>query len=74
MNSPGGVRLKFYCINKAGHAYVEAKIESEAESAGVVQLALIAMPVEAAAIDDLVRALAHRESDELGVAQLDGLA
>src|SRR5262249_224831 len=31
----GAVSLKWFCLDRAGHAYVESKIESGEESAGV---------------------------------------
>jgi hypothetical protein len=39
--------MRFYCADRAGHAYVESKIESESESACVVQCAVISMPLSA---------------------------
>ena len=65
----GGVRLKFHCIGGAGQSYVEATIDSKYESAGTIQTAILAMPVEAATIDVFVRepqsviALAPRQAE-----------
>jgi hypothetical protein len=60
----GGVRMQFHCIDEAGHSYVEATIDSNYESPGTVQTAILSMSVEAAAIDVFVRELqavgAHR--------------
>lgn len=66
----GAVSMKFYCADKAGHAYVESKIESGFESAGVVQFAIISMPVEAAAIDLFVSDLRRLETERYGTALL----
>lgn len=41
---PGAVSMKFYCIDQAGHAYMESRIEPSAESARVWQAATLAMP------------------------------
>lgn len=67
----GAVSMKFYCVDRAGHVYVESKIESESESAGVVQYAIICMPVEAAAIDSFVCDLRRLEKDRQGTAILE---
>jgi len=64
--------MRFYCADSAGHAYVQAKIESEFESAGVVQYAIISMPVEAAAIDSFVVDLRRLEKERYGIARLEG--
>jgi hypothetical protein len=68
----GAVRMRFYCSDKAGHAYVESKIESGTESAGVVQYAIISMPIEAAAIDSFVIDLRRLERERSGTAILQG--
>jgi hypothetical protein len=59
----GAASMKFYCADRAGHAFVESKIESESESAGVVQCAVISMPIEAAALDAFVSELQRLERD-----------
>ena len=66
----GGVRLRFYCIDGAGHAYVEAVIDSNFLSGGTIQTATLAMPVEAAAVDTFVQELQRLESDLAGAAHL----
>lgn len=68
----GGVSMKFYCIDCAGHAYIESRIESDTESARVWQAATLVMPVEAAAIDRFVEDLRRLEKEKLGVALLEG--
>ena len=65
--------MRFYCADRAGHAYVESKIESEVESAGVVQSAVISMPIEAAAVDAFVGDLQMLERDRSGTALLKGM-
>jgi hypothetical protein len=67
----GAVSMKFYCIDQAGHAFVESRIESGAESAGVWQAATLVMPVEAAAIDRFVEDLRRVEKEKSGVAVLE---
>jgi len=66
----GGVKLCFHCIDGAGHAYVEAMIDSNSPSAGTIQTATLAMPVEAAAVDTFVQELQQLESDRAGTAHL----
>ena len=68
----GAASMRLYCADKAGHAYLESRIESEYESAGVVQYALISMPIEAAAIDSFVSDLRRMEKDGSGTAILQG--
>jgi hypothetical protein len=68
----GAASVKFYCTDQAGHAYLEARIESEAESAGVVQYAIISMPVEPAAIDSFRNELRRLEKDRNGSVILKG--
>jgi hypothetical protein len=65
--------MRFYCADRAGHAYVESKIESGSESAGVVQYAVISMPIEAAAVDSFVGALLQMDRDRFGCALLKGM-
>ena len=66
----GGVRLRFHCIDGAGHAYVEGMIDSNCVSGDTVQTALLAMPVEAAAVDTFLEELVKLESDLAGTANL----
>jgi hypothetical protein len=69
----GAASMRFYCADRAGHSYVESKIESETESAGVVQCAVISMPVEAAAVDVFVGELRRLERERSGTALLKGI-
>ena len=50
----GGVKMRFYCVDRAGHAYVDAKIESDRDSVGRVQSATLSAPIEANAVDSFV--------------------
>ena len=68
----GAASMRFYCADSAGHAYVEVKIESEFESAGVVQYVIISMPIEAAAVDLFVGDLSRLETERSGTAMLLG--
>jgi hypothetical protein len=68
----GAVSMKFYCIDQAGHTYVESRIESSAESARVCQTARLVMPVEAAGINRFVEDLQQLEKEKAGVALLEG--
>jgi hypothetical protein len=68
----GGVRMRFHCVDGAGHAYVEATIDSNYQSGGTVQTAVLAMPVEAVAIDSFVQELERLEDERAGAAHLRG--
>lgn len=69
----GGVKLRFHCVDGAGHAYVEATMDANYETGGTIQTVVLAMPVEAAAIDEFVHELQKLESDHSGTAYLKGL-
>jgi len=69
----GGVNLRFHCIDRAGHAWVQAKIDSNYVSGGTVQTVLLAMPVEPAAIDTFVQELCAIGANRTGTAHLKGL-
>ncbi len=68
----GGVRMRFHCVDGAGHAYVEATIDSNYQSGGTVQTVVLAMPVEAAAVDRFVDELERLEDERRGAAHLKG--
>jgi hypothetical protein len=69
----GGVRMRFHCVGGAGHSYVEATIDSNYESAGTIQTAILSMPVEASAIDVFVRELQTVGANRTGTAFLKAL-
>jgi hypothetical protein len=66
----GGVRMRFHCVGGAGRSYVEATIDSNYQSAGTIQTAILSMPVEAAAIDVFVRELQAVGANRTGTAFL----
>jgi hypothetical protein len=68
----GGVKMRFHCVDGAGHAYVEATIDSNCQSGGTVQNVVFAMPVEAAAVDSFVQELERLEDERAGAAHLKG--
>jgi hypothetical protein len=68
----GGVRMRFHCVDGAGHAYVEASVDSNYQRGGTIQTVLLAMPVEAAAVDTFVCELERLESERSGTALLRG--
>jgi hypothetical protein len=53
----GGVRMRLHCVDGAGHAYVEATSDSNYFQGGTIQTAVLAMPVEATAVDVFVEGL-----------------
>jgi len=70
----GGVKMRFHCIGGPGRAFVEATIDANYDSAGTMQIAVLAMPVEAAAIDRFVQELHVVGSNRKGTAYLKGAA
>jgi hypothetical protein len=68
----GAVRMLFHCIDGSGHAFVEATIDAKYETGGTVQTVLLAMPVEATAIDKFVVELERIEATRSGTAHLRG--
>jgi len=68
----GGVSMRFHCVDGAGHAYVEAIFNSNCKSGGTVQSVVLAMPVEAAAVDTFVQELERLEDERAGAAHLKG--
>ncbi len=69
----GGASMRFYCADATGHAYVDAKIESDSSSAKSTQSVSLSLPIEAAAVDSFVRELRVLASIKTGSARLEGL-
>jgi hypothetical protein len=70
----GGVSLRFYCIDRAGHAFVDSKVESDHRRTGKRQTATLSLPIEAAAVDSFVEELRRLETHKAGTAFLKGRA
>jgi len=68
----GGVGMRFRCVDGAGHAYVETSVDSNFQRGGTIQTVVLAMPVEAVAVDTFVRELELLESERSGTALLRG--
>ncbi|MFZ0310256.1 MAG: hypothetical protein WCA76_08890 [Candidatus Sulfotelmatobacter sp.] len=66
----GAVNMLFYCADAAGHALIEAKIESEHGGTPKAESALFFVSVEASAIDRFVADLRRLEADQSGTAIL----
>jgi hypothetical protein len=66
----GAINMRFYCTDSSGHAYVEAKIESQEKPGGTHESALLSIPIEAAALDSFVEELRRLESRKSGIARL----
>jgi hypothetical protein len=66
----GGVRMRFHCVDGAGHAYVDATIDSNYLTGGTIQTAVLAVPVEAAAVDKFLQELEQLEKARAGSAHL----
>lgn len=65
----GGVRLTFYCLDRAGHAVVTAEFRSDGRGRDV-ETARFGVPVEAAAIDRFIAAVRQIDRDRSGTAVL----
>jgi hypothetical protein len=66
----GGIRMRFHCVDGAGHAYVEITIDSNCTTGGTVETVVMTVPIEAAAVDVFVEGLAMLELKRTGTAHL----
>jgi hypothetical protein len=66
----GAATMRFYCADGAGHAYVESRMESDRQVAGVTQLAVLVLGIEPAALDSFVEDLRRLEAQQAGTARL----
>ena len=69
----GGVSMRFYCADRAGHTYVDSKIESNYDLAGKAQSVIMTLTVEPAAVDSFVEELGRLSADQAGRAYLRGV-
>jgi hypothetical protein len=69
----GGVTMRFYSADRAGHTYVDSKIESGYASAGKAQSVTMTVPIEPAALDSFVKELSQLGADQAGQAYLRGV-
>ena len=69
----GAVRLRFYCVDGAGHAYVESNIESGGQIAGVTQSVVLSLGIEPAALDSFVEDLRRLDKEKTGTVRLCGI-
>lgn len=66
----GAVSMRFHCVDGAGHTYVESRIESKSQKAGITQSVLLILPIEPAALDSFVEDLRRLEAEKTGTAHL----
>jgi len=69
----GGVSMRFYCADRAGHTYVDSRIESDYDSAGKAQSVIMTLTIEPAAVDSFVEELGRLGADQAGKAYLKGV-
>jgi hypothetical protein len=69
----GGVSMRFYCADRAGHTYVDSKIESSYDSAGKAQSVFMTLTIEPAAVDSFVDELGRLGANQEGQACLNGV-
>jgi hypothetical protein len=73
-NSAGGaVSMRFYCADRAGHTYVDSRIESGYDSTGKAQSVFMTVNIEPAALDSFVEELGQLGADQAGRAHLKGV-
>lgn len=70
----GGVSMRFYCADRAGHALVDSKIEADHNSNDRAQSVTLTVSVEAGAVDSFVDELRQLETNRAGSARLKGMA
>jgi hypothetical protein len=66
----GAVSMRFYCADEAGHAYVESRMESDGQVAGITQSTVLVLRIEPAALDSFVEDLRRLETKKTGTASL----
>ena len=66
----GGISMRFFCTDNAGHARVEVKMESDSLTDERLQSVTLWLAVEAAAVDRFVDDLRRLERDKAGTAVL----
>ena len=69
----GASKMRFHCLDGAGHAYVELTIDSNCTTGGTIQTAILTLPIEASAVDVFVDGLARLELKRAGSAYLRGV-
>ena len=69
----GAVSMRFYCGDRAGHTYVDSKIESGHDSAGKAQSVFMTLTIEPAAVDSFVEELRQLGANQAGQARLNGV-
>jgi hypothetical protein len=66
----GAVSMRFYCKDAAGHAFVEARIESDYNGAHTAQSVHLFAAIEATAVDTFAIELRRLETNLRGIAVL----
>src|SRR5712692_3063204 len=66
----GAVSMRFYCKDAAGHAFVEARIESDYSGAHTAQSVHLFAAIEATAVDTFAIELRRLETNLQGIALL----
>ncbi|SRR6266404_3481346 len=69
----GAASMRFYCADRAGHTYVDSRIESGYDSAGKAQSVFMTVTIEPAALDSFVEELGQLGTDQAGRAHLKGV-
>jgi len=70
----GAVSMRFYCGDRAGHTYVDSKIESACDPVGKAQSVFMTVPIEPAAVDSFIQQLGQLGTDQAGQAFLTGVS
>ena len=65
--------MQFYCADRAGHTYVDSKIESAYGVNGKAQSVIMTLAIEPAAVDAFVEDLGRLGAEQAGQACLKGV-
>ncbi len=78
-----GISMQFHCLNGAGHAYVDVRLQSDTRPSTslitgelrsrMVQSVSLAMRIEASGVDNVVKELLRLETDRTGRAHLKAI-
>lgn len=66
-HADGGVRLRCYCKDSAGHAVMEVNLRGDAcRGLGEPESVALSFPVEAAAIDSFLKQVRSMDTEQIG--------
>jgi hypothetical protein len=69
----GGVTMRYYCVDSAGHAFVDSRIEAGSNQSNPTEYVTLSVAIEAAAVDSFVDELRQMGLTRGGKARLAGV-